>query len=86
MVFFVRCWQALVPYLIIVRVGLGLTHRLPNAYKEYTETTASGSTRSNPWPVIRMDRLGSMKFATKTATTGTTISELKVANNSMLSV
>ncbi|PIL25979.1 hypothetical protein GSI_11733 [Ganoderma sinense ZZ0214-1] len=32
---------ALVPYLIIVRVGLGLTHGLPNAYKSYMETTKS---------------------------------------------
>ncbi|PIL25977.1 hypothetical protein GSI_11731 [Ganoderma sinense ZZ0214-1] len=30
--------SALVPYLIIVRVGLGLTHTLPNAYKSYKET------------------------------------------------
>ncbi|TBU22231.1 hypothetical protein BD311DRAFT_770772 [Dichomitus squalens] len=32
---------ALVPYLIVVRVGLGLTHALPNAYETYLQTISN---------------------------------------------
>lgn len=35
------------PYLIIVRVGLGLTHGLPSAYKSYLETIRFGTRTEN---------------------------------------
>ncbi len=54
--------QALVPYLIIVRVGLGLTHGLPNAYKSYMETTRSMGGNGMSFAPNRV-----LKFGTKSS-------------------